>query len=403
SPEPGTIETNLSLVLSPGIAIEGQLLSAQGQPVADALLQVTSLVSNQEGSTGGWGRSPQNWGWSRADARGKFTLTVEASGHATIAVRSRSLGKTTFQAIPVGPGAFADLRFPECSVIHGMITLHNGAPAPRHTIQLTGHAGMVIEDDSQGVQAWGETSGPDYNATTDTAGAYQITGVDPQVDYTASIFDESGTPLATDMELEPVAAGQTLLWNFTIPRPIMVKGVVTESASGQPAAGAVILCLAGAETPDSGVPFALPVAQATTGAGGAFEMRITTGAGEYDFGIQTLTGFHSLAQQEVSEGETAISNLMLPGSWSRRFLVLDESGNPLAGASVFILTEGSDMSYAYPQQTGDDGRIQVTDLTAGEESKCLFRYEGHEAESDSLVGEEGMEFPEETIVIDKSK
>jgi hypothetical protein len=43
------------------------------------------------------------------------------------------------------------------------------------------------------------------------------------------------------------------------------------------------------------------------------------------------------------------------------------------------------------------------DLIAGEAVKCRFQYEGFEAESDSMVGEEGAESPEEIIVIDTSR
>jgi hypothetical protein len=217
------------------------------------------------------------------------------------------------------------------------------------------------------------------------------------------VFDGDGTALAPDLDLDALVAGQTLVWDYTLPRPIVVKGVVIEQTSGKPAAGAVVVCKAAGQAPEPPFTLDMPAAQAVTGPDGAFELRITTGPGKYDFGTDTATGFRSLSQRELREGESAVLNLTLPGTGSRSFLVIDEKGNPLQGVSVLIQAEGSDRAYGYLEQTGADGRIRVTGLPAGESVRCRFHCEGGEAESDAVAIREAADSPEETILIDTAK
>jgi hypothetical protein len=227
-------------------------------------------------------------------------------------------------------------------------------------------------------------------------------GVDPRVLYTASIYEVDGTPLVTGVELDPLVAGQTLVWNCTIPQPIIVTGSMTSQTTGEPAANTALLCREAGVGSKIGMPFVLPTAQAYVDSEGAFEMRITSGPGLYDIGIQTLTGFRALSQLQVRAGESVALNLVHPGTWSRSFLVLDESGVPLPGVSVSIVPEDSEMAYGHPEKTGNDGRVQIRDLIAGEPVTCRFQYAGREAESVSMVGEEGAESPEESIVLDST-
>lgn len=402
SPAPEMSTADVTLTLTPGIEVKGRALNAQGKPISDGLVQITALTWSSEGSSGGWGKSAQQWGWSRTDAQGNFTLTVEEPGNATIVVRSLTQGTATLREIRVDPASQVNLRFADQSAVSGRITRRDGTPAAGHTVSLTGHARLSSERGSQS-QAWAETMGPAYSALMDAEGAYQITGVDPQVSYTASIYDPDGTPLATEIEIEPLTAGQTLVWNYTIPLPMAINGVVTEPATGKPAAGTLILCRRADDLSENGMPIGIPGTHAVAGPDGAFEMRVTTGPGDYVLGIQTVVGFRSLAQQQVQEGKTNTLNLMLPGSWTRNFLVLDEAGSPLSGVKVFLQTEESDMYRAYPQTTGDDGRIRVTDLPAEEPIVFQFEYEGAEAKCESTVGEAGAEGAEETIVLDLSK
>jgi RNA polymerase sigma factor (sigma-70 family) len=399
SPDFGSPPTGLTLVLPTGISFGGRVLSARGQPVADALVQVTGMAWTGNGSAGGWGRSPQVWGWTRTDARGKFTIEVDGPGNASIVVRSLAEGKAVFRDIPLEPGANVELRFPERLELRGTITRPDGTPASGHVVQLTGYTATSIPDDGQGNGAWSETAALTYEATTDAAGAYEIMRVDPAGRYAASVYDPDGAPLATDMDVEVPVSGQTLVWDYTLPRPTTVKGVVHEPESGRPAVGTVILCRKADDEPQHGVPAAMPVAQAVSGSDGSFEVRITSGPGSYAFGIQTSMGFHSLSEKEMREGDTAVLDLTLPGLYARDFHVIDEAGNPLPGVSVLILGEGSDLGYAYPEQTGEDGRIRVGGLIAGEPVKCRFLYGGHEAESETLAGQAGIEPAEETIVI----
>ncbi|MCC6699801.1 MAG: RNA polymerase sigma factor [Candidatus Hydrogenedentes bacterium] len=405
SPAPGMSTADVTLTLSPGIEVKGRAVNAQGEPISDGLVQITALTWSSEGSSGGWGKSAQQWGWSRTDAQGNFTLTVEWPGNATIIVKSLTQGTATFPQTRVEPEVLAVLRFPEQSILAGTITRRDGATTEGHTIVLTGYAAVssVKSEPGRHTQASSGTIGPTYDATTDAEGAYQIAGVDPQVSYDASIFDPDGTPLATEIEIEPLTAGQTLVWNYTIPLPMAIKGVVTEPATGKPAAGTAILCRRADEVSEGGMPMGMPAARAVAGPDGAFEMRLTTGPGDYVFGIQTLVGFRTFAQQQVQEGETHTLNLTLPGSWTRNFLVLDEAGNPLSGVTVSLQSGESNMYHGYQEKTRDDGRIRVTDLPAEEPIVFQFEYKGAEVKCESIVGEAGAEGAEETIVLDMSK
>ncbi|MDX9972831.1 MAG: sigma-70 family RNA polymerase sigma factor [FCB group bacterium] len=407
----GTIKSSdsdpidVTLELSPGYSVEGRLLSAEGQPVADALLQVTMLNWRRENAggfaSGVWSSSPQYWAWRQTDSQGRFTLKLKDPGDATISVRSKALGKTTFMGVPVGPGVAPELRFPRQSSVRGTITRRDGTPAAGMVVLLMGHVDTNNEDKESKVKTVAETFGPTSKATTDAAGAYEITGIDPQLRYTVFLLNDDRTPLVTGLELEPFVAGQPLIWNYTLPLPTVVKGVATGQASGKPVAGVTILCSPLEETPEDGVPLRVPAAQAETKSDGTFGMRITTPPGEYAFGVQTMMGFQTLARREVREGETAVVNLTVPGTWSRNFLVVDASGNPLSGVSVMIQAEGSDWRFGIPEKTGEDGRVRVGHLPSGERLKCIFDYEGHQAESEILEGQEGMEFPEETVVIEQ--
>ena len=390
----------LTLTLSPGISIDGRLLSTRGLPVVDGLVQVTALTWVEGGFGGSWSKHLQEWAWTTTDDQGLFTLTVDTPGNAVVVARSMSQGEAAFSDIRLEPGVLAELRFPAYGVVCGKITEHNGVPASGNPIRLTGYATIIGEfDDGYSTATWGETSGATYGAITDAEGVYRIEDVDPQLCYSARIYDADETPLATDIELGAPAAGNTLVWNYTIPRPIMVKGVVKERASGRLAGGVAILCKRATNAPADHIPFA-PV-QAVTGDDGAFEMRLTTGVDTYAFGVRAVTEFISLGQRALHEGESAVVNLVVPGSWSRRFLVLDESGNPLAGVSVCFEADGT-TTYGLPTQTGADGRVSVTDFVTGEPVKCRFQYKGNAAESDTAVGQDGMDLPEETIVIDTS-
>ena len=193
-------------------------------------------------------------------------------------------------------------------------------------------------EDGYSAVTWGETSGAACGAVTDDEGAYRIEGVDPQALLrSVPIYDADETPLATGIELNMRAAGDTLVWNYTIAAPITVKGLVKLRTSGRPSAGVTIVCKRANEEDGFSIPLA-PV-QAVTGADGVFEMHLTSGADTYDFGVQAVTGFLCVGQRQLRHGETASLNLTLPGSWSRSFLVLDELGNPLAGVAAYIAPE----------------------------------------------------------------
>jgi hypothetical protein len=59
--------------------------------------------------------------------------------------------------------------------------------------------------------------------------------------------------------------------------------------------------------------------------------------------------------------------------------VIDDSGNPLPGASASIQSESGAVSPDRRWQTGDDGRVSINGLIAGEPVKCLFKYNNHNA------------------------
>ena len=101
-----------TLTLSPGIWVDGRLVSDAGVPVGDAVLQVTALAWGEGQLGGNWGKSLQEWAWVPTDHEGFFTLTVDEPGKAVIVVRSMSQGEATFSDVHLEPGVLAELHFP---------------------------------------------------------------------------------------------------------------------------------------------------------------------------------------------------------------------------------------------------------------------------------------------------
>lgn len=387
--------TRVTIVLARGFEVEGRVLNARGRPVTDARLQITALA----GERGSRGRSWQDWLTTQTDEEGRFALTVEQAGRAVIPVRSVTEGEATFSDVWLEAGGFVELQYPTQSSVCGRISESDGAPAAGKTVRLTGFTEAV--ESHEGGSSSASFSHKAGEAITDAEGAYEISRLDPRLYYRASVFDEEDNPLATNVEIGAPPEGHALVWNYTLPGLITVKGVARVQNSALPAAGIDILCRPANETGERLLSVA-PV-KATTDTSGSFELCLTAGAGAYMFGIDAAGGFYAVSQKQFRAGEAAVVNLVVPGFWTRVFCVVDELGDPVANAivnQIFIMPGGGQMTKGRAELTDGDGRFVAKGPVTGEEIMYSFSYNDCRVETPSFIAEEAVELPEETVVLE---
>jgi 5-hydroxyisourate hydrolase-like protein (transthyretin family) len=208
-----------------------------------------------------------------------------------------------------------------------------------------------------------------FGARADSAGRYTIAGV-PVGSIVIDAVNTTAVAKTTESDLIPFAGATTtrdLILQDASSEPITIKrgtvtGFVLESDARTPARDVpVIVYYQSNSQPSIPCPKSAPecpVAVATTDANGAFQFpNVVAGS----LRLQTFNR-SSYEQGEVglvlAANQTLSANIVLSGGLGTvRGIVIDPSGNPVAGASV-----GGGLSLA---STGADGRFTLTDVPVG--------------------------------------
>ncbi len=185
-----------------------------------------------------------------------------------------------------------------------------------------------------------------FSATTDGSGNYVISGVEPgnytlvsyKTGYSRAVSNK-GTVLTVEGDVAVTGANLTL----TQGSPGIITGVVTDS-SGKPVAGAAVVF-----TPSGGGS----TQTATTDVNGSYTLS-NVPPGTYT-GTASLSGATATSGAvTVTSGATLTVNFKLaPGAGSATGRVVDNSGNPISGATVYF--NGGGLATPATATTGANG------------------------------------------------
>ncbi len=400
---PGEVHEEVLFTLRAGVPLRGRVLSAKGDAVSDARLQITGLVAANGSSSG---RSPSALREVPTDGEGYFTLMSLDYGSASLLVSSPVLGDFTFTQIAIKEDGFVELMYPVPASVQGQITWHNGEGLADGTVTFRGHVVQEYGSEFEGRWGMSSMSGKIYTGHTDAQGRYLIANIDPGTTYLADIADAKGTILAKSIEVGTPNAGEAITWDYAVSEPILVRGTIYDANTRSPIAGIHVRCN------KDGAGQALSETTVRSATDGTYELRIFSGPGTYTItpgyslhGIQLgmgTEGFYARSV-ELAAGQQIQLDLEIPAPCSRSFRVIDTAGNPVVGARVSVkqsASEGGSFGYGIPEATGPDGRIQVDGLIPDAEIRCVFSQDGYvDEESLAVSGRPGEEVPEETIVL----
>lgn len=257
--------------LTPGQEILGRLVTAEGQPVTDALVSVYYA----------WHPKDMVWGASlgRTDEEGRFALTLVAEAERlSLRANSRAFGQDFFLdlAIP-DPGDELELRLHDTATVRGTITWPGGVPAaglfvafraavpePRISVSYSGIRPTVFLEQEVGAD-----------------GRYELSGLPPGLTCNVFVLPPGEDRLAAHRKAlssqwkHPftLKEGEVKVWDYEAPRLSTVRGRVVTDVTGRP------VPRIGVGVRRDGKP--ISGLDTETDEEGRFELPINTGPGEY--------------------------------------------------------------------------------------------------------------------------
>jgi len=299
--------------LPAGGAIEGRVLTPDGRPVPRALVAMDSELGDAD--------EPSLWSVANADADGRFRLegvppggfVLEALARGYEAVEVRVGGQVVGEgAPPVTAGATGVvLVMRPLRGLRATVLLPDGTPAPRFTLDalplFEGFLGNLLNQP----QLWRrETYGP-------AARGAALLRAPEEHRYIVVATGTDGlqaTPFWFDAEDE----GPDLAHTFSLQAPRVLRGRVTDAASGAPLPGAEVrLMLNDSPTSD-------PDGPSFTDADGRFTLEAPAGL---PLGLHACAAGYADRVQGVPEGRDDAIELALSGAGSLRVL-LDPDAAP---------------------------------------------------------------------------
>lgn len=316
-----TTTANLALTSSPGI-ITGTITDASSAtPIAGATVKIS--LNNITIAT------------IATDSAGIFTATELAPGSYSVQAQATNYQTTAQGAVVVASGTTtANIGLtPSPGTISGQITsVSSGNPLAGASVTLSKNGSIVS------------------TTLTDTQGSYAIASLAPgsyTLQVTAANFQTTSRGVI-------VLANQNVVSSFSLsPSPGSAQGQVTNAVSGTPIVGATI------ELKANGVT----VLSAITDATGNYAINgIAPGA--YVVAGMATNFQNAIAGIIIVSNQTATANLALspsPGKIVGAVTSLS-SGNPIAGASVTLLSNGSVISVTL---TDDVGAFMISNIAPG--------------------------------------
>ena len=371
---------NVQIQLDAGGGVEGTVTGYGMRPLADALIVAFSLNAGSFKSA-----TTDRNGFYRIDglAPGQYVVFKSRMDERSSDIGLDLMSNLRLKSTPVRQGKFTRLDIQDETEdgvrVFGTVR-ENGEPVARALV-------TVLGADREGILGMGvraNAAGAD--------GRYELVGIKPG-SYLFQVSMFRGRPVQTTVSVDVPEGMSEMLLDLVLPVS-EVAGRVVDSA-GNPVAGVQVAL--GSEDSNLGASEGLigliaqnGFAQARTDDQGNFRLR-SVSAGTYRLTAGGRMGGGRRAQQGartgqgfvegvVVDGATSVENLVVTVPLTGRItgVVLDGSGNPVAGAEIHYMDQdrrarrqrGNPLTdllgmQERPVVTGPDGRFEVSGLNPG--------------------------------------
>ena len=378
---PGDTMENVDVLLSSGVTATLRVRSISGLPVEDGIV---TLLGTRVGGTNSGGLTTV----THTDADGRFDISLDGAGLATILVKSQTYGATSFSGVPINPDADEiELRMRDVATLNTDIRWTDGRPAEGITTVLTGWYEFEPGDRLR--------EGTLQDGLTNAAGAYEFSQVDPGMFYRIELYGSDRAPLSSRIDIGALEPGSNRLWKHTIEQPIVVYGTVFGKVTGQPVQDVEVHAHAEGQR----IPRALVDEQ------GRYEIQILSGPGDYHiypkhFMAGATSSLRSNGQTvALSAGEQFELDLTLDDTFTMAVQVVDIAQKPLEGIRLGINEEDRAETNG-TLLTDAEGRWSWSGFRAGYPASISVYHDGRErAQTQTIVGQPGETVPEEVLVL----
>lgn len=386
--EEGVEPADIDLVLPEGKTLAGRVLAADGSPVTDAVISVPTAWRTAEHIF--W---PAGLGLT--DDEGRFRLGFEArAAGCHLRVSSERHGQAFFIEVPVAPEE-VDLTLHTPAQVEGTITWEGGAPASGLTVRVNGR----LPEPPIPVERMGLRAHVVHDGRVHEDGTYVIEGLHPGLSYDIFVIDASRGP------------GEVKTWDHAVQRPITIRGRIRTSATGAPVHEALVALRKDGKR--------MELTSNWTNAEGFFDVRLTTGPGEYRLHAEPPVGLpssddaadlidesfgrtiHLSSSRELNVDLTIFESVVLP------LRIIDPAGKPpktVQGQLHVTLPNGRKLGHESPCSLDDTGRARI--LLYYPVSEVWYAVSsdrgGPTAETSRHAGTPGTVLPEETLVLPRT-
>jgi len=376
---------HVNVLLVEGVTLEGHVLSRDGEPVGDAAVSVI-------GYTQGQSTNSMTGQLTRTNEDGWFMLSFENPSTAAINVNSNLHGQATFMGVDIYEGATAELKMPEPAAMLGSIQWGDESPATGVTVSLVG---QWHDPANRGNRLLGH--GTTFNTTVGEDGTYEIVPLDPAQFYQVSLLGGDGQALSPPLDIGIPEPGNTIEWDHTIVAPIRIHGTVFGKETRQPLTDVKVAVMKdGVKMGDT---------EAVVGADGSYQLTILGGEGEYRiypryWRLDPMEdGLFDVGQTlQLTPGEDRQQDLLLPGTFTMSFQVVDAAGLPKEDIMFSVSDPGH--SWGPAGYTDAEGRWTWSGFIAGYETGVVVHGGGRRRiESARVIGQPGETIPEEILVL----
>jgi RNA polymerase sigma-70 factor, ECF subfamily len=391
-------------VLTEGLTLTGRVATADGSPVADAIVSACQMWSPTDHIFKGAGIGV-------TDASGRFQLGLGAGTTAChLRVNSDRHGQHFFIEVPVKDEE-VELTLKEPAKVKGKITWTDGKPATGLTVRATGR----LPEPPIPIQRLGVSPTTVHDGLVGDDGTYIIEGLHPQLGYDIFIIDGAlGERDASMRPLSPrmvnsfiLAAGEVKVWDHEVPKPIMVRGHIrTEKGAPLPRGHVGVR--------KDGKPLNLAFAEANEE--GFYELPLNDGSGDYlvharppandpeSEPVDDLIAERFGKRLHLAGGEEAEVDLTIFEPSVLTLRILDPAGQPvkLINAVLHVtFADGRKAGVDSPRTLDDSGRaVVLLYYPASEFWLEISPFSGGPAiETPRYVSRPGFAIEEKTIVL----
>ncbi|MCC6794174.1 MAG: sigma-70 family RNA polymerase sigma factor [Candidatus Hydrogenedentes bacterium] len=379
----GDTVNNVRITLEPGKGLYGRLLSPDGAPVTDGVVNLVSVRMRGDSSNGMLGST-------NTDAKGHFHFAFSREGTVGLVTSSLKYGGASFDDIPVGTEDVIELQMPQGARLTGTITWTNGGAASEVIVYLVGRA-----NDGRG-----ERRNPAliYAGKTDGGGNYAIEAIDANQSYTVYVAKLDQTALSQPQPLPDFTPGGTQKWDYEIQELIHVRGRVTGETTGKPLHDVKVAALKDGKYVEN--------SDTATKEDGTYELKLSSGPGNYKIYPRLWriepeqTGYEWAKDVQLNEAEEATVDLTFIDTATMSIKVVDAAGNPLKDMPLAIHED--DHRWGPVASTNADGTFTWDGFMPGIETNFVVMGQGGPAELGSTrptILEPGQIVPEETVVV----